>query len=89
MVKEKFEITFVFIDKDDDVFIFRLLDERCSECGDFNAGKQEIKEKPEQKTPAGGEIAGEMVVNPDKFSADPFCKFSFYGYLHLFQSLSR
>jgi hypothetical protein len=47
MVKEKLEITFVFIDKNDDVFILRLLDEGCPECGDFNSGKQDIQEKPE------------------------------------------
>jgi hypothetical protein len=86
MVKEKFEVAFVFIDKNDDVILFRLLNEGGLECRNFDAGKQEIQDNLEKESQTGREIAGKMVVNPDEFGVDPFFDFSFYGYLHVRQS---
>jgi hypothetical protein len=36
VVKEKFKIAFVFIDENDDILVFRLLDQGSFERRDFN-----------------------------------------------------
>jgi hypothetical protein len=82
MIKEKLEIAFVFIDKNDDVLLFRLLNERGLESRNFDAGKQEIQDNLAKESQPGREIAGKMVVNPDEFGTDPFFKFSFDGCLY-------